>query len=77
MTPDFQALFDAWQAWSCTSGDRDRAVRLCHASTAVAPVLGVPAYRVTVLLADGRRRGLSDRDVVLELEASTAPEGAA
>lgn len=65
--PEFEELHAAWVTWGKAPGDRAAAVRLCEASTAAAPRMGVPAYRVSVVLAEGLKHGLSHREVIEHL----------
>lgn len=64
-------LLDAWLAWTRTPSDRGTATRFCEASTVVAPAVGVPAYRVCTVLADGLRDGLTYAESVDRLRPAT------
>jgi hypothetical protein len=62
-------LLAAWQAWTRSPSDRRAAVRLTDASRPVAPLLGVPAYQVSTVLAAELREGGTQAEVIERLRA--------
>ena len=72
-TDEWGRLLDAWLTWSRSPADPGAERKLTAACREVAVALGVPSYRVGVLLADGLRQGLAHADVVARLVAGWRP----
>ncbi|HEV2928405.1 MAG TPA: hypothetical protein VGW74_06920 [Propionibacteriaceae bacterium] len=60
-------LLESWREWSAAPTSRETAGTLTGACREASPLIGVPAHKVSDVLADGLREGLVDAAVVERL----------